>query len=146
MSYIFFRVYTFISVINKSIPEISAVVIMSGIMSFNLLSIFLLISRATGSHLSKIYFQVPFFCFLILNWFFFLRRNKDKYIIEKNKNTKVKFTLFHDILILSYVCASFYLLFFLIDLDTVYTKIFILMILGSSLFVFLVNLFLKNEK
>lgn len=129
--YIFYRIYRSNNIVNKSIPEWSAIIVMSLILMFNIISVLLYIDYDLKS-LNANYLRYSLFVIIGMNYFFFLHKQRHLKIIKKYGHSNLGKNILHDILILLYACISVYFFFNLLKVELKYSVFVISIIIISS--------------
>ena len=134
--YVFYRIYKSLNISNKSIPEWSTTFTISTVIFFNLFSLFIFLDYSIKS-LGEPKFKVLTASILIFHYFYFLFKNRYLRIIDKFEKSKFKKNIYHDIIVVVYICLSIFVFFDFLKIEILNSLILIGLILISSIYSFM---------
>ena len=103
---------------------------------FNVFSLFIFFDYSIKS-ISEPKFKVLIATILIFHYFYFLFKNRYLRIIEKFKKSKFKKNIYHDIIVIVYICLSIFMFFNFLKIEILNSLILIGLILISSIYSFM---------
>ena len=120
-NYVFFSIYRNTSITNKSIPDWSTIITISILLAINIFSILIYIEYDIESIGEKGFGAIPLLL-IGINFLYFLKNKRYQNILNGFKNQQNK--LFWDSIVLTYACASVFILFRILEIELKTTLLF----------------------
>ncbi|WP_397363245.1 hypothetical protein [Olleya sp. R77988] len=111
--YVFYSIYRNTSITNKSIPDWSTIIAISILLAINIFSILIYIEYDIESIGEKGFGVIPLIL-VGINFLYFLKNKRYQNILNGFKNQQNK--LFWDSIVLTYACASVFILFQILEI------------------------------
>ncbi len=112
--YVFYSIYRNTSITNKSIPDWSTIIAISILLALNIFSILIYAEYDIESIGEKGFGAIPLLL-VGINYLYFLKNKRYQNIINGFENHQNK--LFWDSIVLTYVCVSVFILFYILGVE-----------------------------
>lgn len=118
--YLFFRIYEVTFRTNKSIPEWSTIILISVMLSINIITVSLFLDIPIFRIGEKGFVAMPLF-FVVIGYYYYLRNNRYKILLKEYRNKTIP--AYYRFFVLIYELLSFCLFFISLNFDLIETSV-----------------------